>query len=123
MNHAAIQSYFEQKQDEILNAIREVVEEDLPVMTKCAWMLSPNDWPHAIIEPLKAQAEVILNPCYNHVRAVFDDTAHVADPTAKPALILCHFDTVWPVGSLTTHPSVDEQGWAYGLGIFDMQSS
>ncbi|MEZ4835016.1 MAG: hypothetical protein R2873_24010 [Caldilineaceae bacterium] len=38
-------------------------------MTKCAWMLSPNDWPHAI-EPLKAQAEVILNPARgNHVRA------------------------------------------------------
>ena len=29
-----------------------------------------------------------------------------------------------PVGSLETHPfRIDEQGWAYGPGIFDMQSS
>ena len=50
------------------------------------------------------------------------------DPDAKPALILCHYDTVWPVGSLETHPFRIETGddgirRAYGPGIFDMQTS
>jgi glutamate carboxypeptidase len=45
------------------------------------------------------------------------------DTAAKPALILCHYDTVWAVGSLATHPYRIEAGKAYGPGIFDMQSS
>ena len=50
------------------------------------------------------------------------------DPAAKPALILCHFDTVWPVGALASHPFRIETGddgvrRAYGPGIFDMQAS
>ncbi|MCB0188904.1 MAG: M20 family metallopeptidase, partial [Caldilineaceae bacterium] len=58
----------------------------------------------------------------NHVIARY--AAPNAPADAKPALILCHFDTVWPVGSLATHPfRVDEEGKAYGPGIFDMQSS
>ena len=43
--------------------------------------------------------------------------------TEKPALVLCHYDTVWPVGSLATHPFRIEDGKAYGPGIFDMQTS
>ena len=43
---------------------------------------------------------------------------------AKQALILCHYDTVWPVGSLATHPfRIEADGKAYGPGIFDMQTS
>jgi glutamate carboxypeptidase len=43
--------------------------------------------------------------------------------TEKPVLVLCHYDTVWPVGALATHPFRVEEGKAYGPGIFDMQSS
>ena len=42
---------------------------------------------------------------------------------ARPALVLCHYDTVWPVGALATHPFRVEEGRAYGPGIFDMQTS
>lgn len=55
----------------------------------------------------------------NHVRAVCGTTR--AD--VKPALILCHYDTVWPLGSLATHPVRVEEGRAYGPGIFDMKTS
>lgn len=44
-------------------------------------------------------------------------------PQAQPALFLCHYDTVWPVGGLATHPFRIEAGKAYGPGIFDMQTS
>ena len=70
-----------------------------------------------------ATVDVVLNTERgNHVLARV--AAPNAPADAKQALILCHFDTVWPVGSLKTHPfRVDEEGKAYGPGIFDMQSS
>ncbi len=124
MNYTSVQSYFEQKQAEILDAIRLLVEEETPSDDK----VRLDAFAGRLAERYRAagaQVELINNvERGNHVRAIFADAAHVADPAAKPALILCHFDTVWPVGSLVTHPfRVDEQGWAYGPGIFDMQSS
>ena len=57
----------------------------------------------------------------NHVLARF--VASGAANDEKPALVLCHYDTVWPVGSLDTHPYRIEDGKGYGCGIFDMQTS
>ena len=58
----------------------------------------------------------------NHVAARVGHADFPAD--VQQALVLCHYDTVWPVGSLETHPfRVDDEGKAYGPGIFDMQSS
>ncbi|MGE3820819.1 MAG: M20 family metallopeptidase [Isosphaeraceae bacterium] len=42
---------------------------------------------------------------------------------AFPALILGHFDTVWPVGTLARMPFRVEEGRASGPGVFDMKSS
>lgn len=47
--------------------------------------------------------------------------APVADD--RPALILCHFDTVWPVGTLNQRPFRLAAGRAYGPGSFDMKAS
>ena len=42
----------------------------------------------------------------------------------RPALVLGHFDTVWPAGTLERMPfRVDENGRAYGPGVFDMKAS
>jgi len=116
--------FYQTKQEKILDTIRLLVEQETPSDDKdrldaFAALLAKR------YRAVGFQADIIPNPERgNHVRAVFANPAHVADPTAKPALILCHFDTVWPVGSLATHPyRIDEQGWAYGPGIFDMQSS
>ncbi len=44
------------------------------------------------------------------------------DRAARPALVLCHYDTVWPLGTLETIPfSVDREGVARGPGCFDMK--
>ncbi|MFG2718466.1 M20 family metallopeptidase [Streptomyces sp. NPDC048416] len=37
-------------------------------------------------------------------------------------LLLGHHDTVWPMGSLTTHPWSVKQGIARGPGVFDMKA-
>jgi glutamate carboxypeptidase len=42
----------------------------------------------------------------------------------RPALVLAHFDTVWPLGTLNNMPfRVDLEGRAFGPGIFDMKAS
>lgn len=40
----------------------------------------------------------------------------------RPVLILCHMDTVWPVGTLNERPYRVDAGKAYGPGIFDMKT-
>jgi glutamate carboxypeptidase len=42
--------------------------------------------------------------------------------TRKPALLLGHLDTVWPVGTLSRMPWRIEDGWAYGPGALDMKA-
>ncbi|MFZ1756627.1 MAG: M20 family metallopeptidase, partial [Caldilineaceae bacterium] len=116
--------FYQTKHEEILRTIRLLVEHETPSDDKArldafAELLAKR------YVAVGFQTDIIPNPERgNHLRAVFANPAYVTDPAAKPALILCHFDTVWPVGSLATHPfRIDEQGWAYGPGIFDMQSS
>ncbi|HHO54975.1 MAG TPA: M20 family peptidase [Trueperaceae bacterium] len=42
---------------------------------------------------------------------------------AKPStLILCHFDTVWPIGTLKTMPIIEKDGKVYGPGMMDMKA-
>ncbi len=117
-------SFYEDQQPQILETIGELVIEETPTDDKdrldsFATRLS------ARYAAAGLETEIVPNEGRgNHIRARFEQAAHVENTDAAPALILCHYDTVWPVGSLDTHPfRVDDQGWAYGPGIFDMQSS
>jgi glutamate carboxypeptidase len=40
----------------------------------------------------------------------------------RPILLLCHYDTVWPLGTLTGWPFTVDGDRATGPGIFDMKS-
>lgn len=40
----------------------------------------------------------------------------------KPILILCHYDTIWPIGTLTDFPYSISGDVARGPGIFDMKT-
>ncbi len=40
----------------------------------------------------------------------------------KPVLLLGHFDTVWPLGTLNHMPFRIENGRAYGPGVYDMKA-
>ncbi len=118
--HDQLLTYFQGKQAEMLGVIEELVtietpSNDKPRLDAFAQLIADK------LAAAGAQTELIPNETTGvHVRATFGN--QISD--AKPALILCHYDTVWPVGSLETHPfRVDENGWAYGPGIFDMQSS
>jgi glutamate carboxypeptidase len=43
-------------------------------------------------------------------------------PGDRPVLLLCHFDTVWPPGTLDEFPFTVEDGVARGPGAFDMKA-
>lgn len=55
----------------------------------------------------------------DHVRVVF--AAPGGGWSAPPALLLCHFDTVWPAGTTAARPFRIEDGRAYGPGVYDMK--
>ena len=124
MNPTVLIGFFQKQETQILQTIGELVKEETPSNEK--------ERLDSFVERLAKRysraglkTEIISSPTRgNHLRGRFEKGRFVENPEAAPALILCHYDTVWPVGSLATHPfRVDDQGWAYGPGICDMQSS
>lgn len=70
-------------------------------------------------EAIGADAEILPNMTGgDHVRARW----RTAAGEAPPALILGHFDTVWPVGTLAKMPFKVEGDRACGPGTFDMKA-
>lgn len=55
----------------------------------------------------------------DHLRVRWGDPADAR----PPALVLCHFDTVWPTGTLARMPFRVEDGRAHGPGVYDMKAS
>ena len=55
----------------------------------------------------------------NHLRAIYSPTAA---PAKSQLLVLGHYDTVYPVGTLARMPFRIAGGKAYGPGVFDMKA-
>lgn len=124
MSPSELVQFYQEQKKAILHAIGELVMEETPTNEK--------ERLDRFVERLALRyssagldTEIVSNQARgNHLLCRFGMEEYVEDPDAKPALILCHYDTVWPVGSLDSHPfRLDDQGRAYRPGIFDMQSS
>jgi glutamate carboxypeptidase len=72
------------------------------------------------IRLMGAAVEIIPNPDGgDHVLGRFPRSSDL-----RPALVLGHFDTVWPRGTLERIPfRVDKDRRAFGPGVFDMKAS
>jgi len=121
-NHSALLDLCRQRQPEMLDLLRRVVE-----------MESPSDDKEALdrlgrflgSEFSRLGAEVTFIPqkdAGDHLKAGFPDKAERSDQSAKPILLLGHFDTVWPLGTLSKMPFKVENGRAFGPGIYDMKT-
>lgn len=67
------------------------------------------------------QVERIANPAGgDHLRITVTD---VAEPALPPALVLCHYDTVWPAGTVAQRPFTVTADRAFGPGAYDMKAS
>ena len=120
MDSRALLDYFNARQTEMLSVIEQLVTQETPSSDK-ARLDAFAEFLAQRLRSAGATVEILPNAERgNHVRARFGPSS---DDGVKPALILCHYDTVWAVGTLATHPFRIEEGKAYGPGIFDMQSS
>ena len=73
---------------------------------------------------LCAKFEALSGRTHFHRNSQFGDHLRVDFPAAagKPVLLLGHYDTVYPLGTLASTPCRIENGRLYGPGAFDMKS-
>jgi glutamate carboxypeptidase len=70
---------------------------------------------------LGTDPEVLVVDEYPHLRWRFG-TGQQSTPGGTGVLVLAHHDTVWPLGSLETHPFSVADGVLRGPGCFDMKA-
>jgi glutamate carboxypeptidase len=104
---------------EIVDLLAELVQlespsEDKPALDVLGRLLAER------LGHIGGSVEIIRNELGgDHVLARFHKQSDL-----KPALALGHFDTVWPIGTLKRMPfRIDDQGKAFGPGVFDMKAS
>ena len=109
--------YFESRSEELVRTIRELVEVESPSDNKLA-----GDRMGAILaskfEALGGRATVHRAEDYaDNIQIDFPGKAEV-----KPLLLLGHFDTVYPLGTLEKMPCQIANGRLHGPGVLDMKS-
>jgi glutamate carboxypeptidase len=109
--------YFEARQEEIVQTIRAFVGIESPSDNKLA-----ADRMGAL---LAARFEALGGRARVHRAADFADSVQIDFPgreKVEPVLLLGHFDTVYPLGTLATMPCHVAGGRLHGPGVLDMKS-
>jgi glutamate carboxypeptidase len=112
--------HFEQHQNRIVDTICELVEiespsDNKPAVDRIARFLAPK------FESLGGKIQL-------HRSNEFGDSLQVDFPAnsppsnAKPVLLLGHYDTVYPLGTLAQMPCKVDRGKLLGPGVLDMKS-
>lgn len=116
MNLDALRTYTASQAPALLDALADLTAYEAPSTDKAA-LDRFADYLAARFAALGAEVELIANAeGGNHVRARF-----AGAEALPPALLLCHFDTVWDVGTLEKRPFHIEDDRAYGPGTYDMR--
>jgi glutamate carboxypeptidase len=109
--------YFELRQEKIVQSIREFVEIESPSDHKAA-----ADRMGAF---LAGYFEAVGGRAQVHPATDFGDSVQIDFPGREkvpPVLLLGHFDTVYPLGTLATMPCHVADGRLHGPGVLDMKS-
>ena len=113
--------YFEARQESLVQTIREFVQIESPSDDKLA-----GDRMGAV---LAGRFQAIGGHAHVHRNEEFADNLQISFPArasaekkAKPVLLLGHFDTVYPLGTLASMPFHIADGRLHGPGAFDMKS-
>jgi glutamate carboxypeptidase len=115
----ALLDYTTSQSSEMLDALKTLVQHESPSTNKvhldrCADYLAGR-----FREIGGAVTRLANSTRGDHLKIRFE--AQDGAPVSDSILILCHFDTVWPAGTLETRPFRVEGGRAYGPGIYDMK--
>jgi glutamate carboxypeptidase len=114
-------AYFNERRDEIVSTIRELVEIESPSDNKAAVDRVAEAVAHKFSQ-LGGKVEVRVHPARdfgNHLQVDFD---FAGNSVAKPVLLLGHYDTVYPLGTLATMPCRAVDNKLTGPGVLDMKS-
>ncbi|HEY1659347.1 MAG TPA: M20 family metallopeptidase [Candidatus Sulfotelmatobacter sp.] len=110
--------YFEQRRDQIVQSIRELVEIESPSDNKPSV--------DRIGQFLTAKFEALGGQTQFHRSTEFGDSLQVDfSPPArdrKPVLLLGHYDTVYSLGTLANMPCRIANGRLHGPGVLDMKA-
>jgi len=112
--------YFLERENQIVHAIRQLVEIESPSDNKPAV--------DRIAAFLAARFEALRGHTQFHRSTDFGDSLQIdfAGPSKgvdrKPVLLLGHYDTVYPLGTLAKMPCKIENGRLSGPGVLDMKS-
>jgi glutamate carboxypeptidase len=110
-------TWFEARQESLLQAIRELVEIESPSDHK------PST--DRISAFLAKRFESLGGRAHIHSARDFGDNLQIDFPGSekiRPVLLLGHFDTVYPLGTLANMPCHITDGRMYGPGVLDMKS-
>jgi glutamate carboxypeptidase len=117
--------YFTKHLNEMVSTIRHLVEIESPSDNKAAVDRIAEAVAHKFSQ-LGGEVDVRVHPAKdfgNHLQIDFDFTGKsMDDPAAKPVLLLGHYDTVYPVGTLATMPCRVVDDKLTGPGVLDMKS-
>jgi glutamate carboxypeptidase len=107
--------YFEERREQIIQTIRQLVEIESPTDNKEAV--------DRLGSLLAGRFEGLGGHAKFHRTQGFGDHLQVDFPgKGKPVMLLGHLDTVYPLGTLSTMPFRQADGRLWGPGTFDMKS-
>lgn len=115
-------SYLSQRQDRIVSTIRELVEIESPSDNKQSVDRIAAVLAHKF-EALGGCAQLHRNTEFgDSLQVDFAAGAGLRQQNRKPVLLLGHYDTVYPLGTLANMPCKIESGRLLGPGVLDMKS-
>jgi len=120
MNFEPLQEKIKQYQADILEALEQLVNHESPSTDKPA-LDSYARKLAARFEVLGAETTLLPNPSNGDQLKISLRTPKTG--SERPALLLCHYDTVWSLGTLAQQPFRIEADKAYGPGVYDMKAS
>ena len=112
--------YFSERQHEIVKTIRELVEiespsDNKPAVDRIAAFLAPR------FEALGGRTQLHRSHDFGDSLQI-DFAGRGSSANRKPVLLLGHYDTVYPLGTLANMPCKIENGRLHGPGVLDMKS-
>jgi glutamate carboxypeptidase len=109
-------AFCQQHESEMLSLLRKMVEIESPSDDKAA-VDRMGGFLAEVFERFGGQVTFYpQETAGNHLKADF------AGGAGKPVLLLGHFDTVWPMGTLAKMPFHIQDGRAFGPGVYDMKA-
>ena len=110
--------YYERERASMLRLLRQMVEIESPSENKSA----VDRMGVVVAEEIKVAGGEVECIERQDVGDIVIGRWTGAGSATPPTLLLCHMDTVWPIGTVAERPPREENGLLFGPGAYDMKS-